>query len=602
MVFRQIRITVFIWLFCVWLPGLNSPLHAQVSQITYHVGWQKPNLRFYNVEMRINTSGDNAILLRIPEWRPGRYILQNFARNVVNFTAFDSVDHPLPFRKIDKNTWEIVPNQSRTVIVRYRYYASLLDAGNSYLDDREAYLNPATMLMYVPGAEFIPAKLSVNQPEGWQIATALKRDTNGFFVAENYHELIDNPLIVSKTMEIRTFSHEGVTFEIASLGPAVLDWQRFESDLRNIISVQKEIFGELPFNRYVFLYHFVDYRKGHGVEHKNSTSIVVGPSDFSDPANYQRLISVTAHEFFHVWNVERIRPEKIFYPDYNQPSYTKLLWWFEGVTSYYENLTLVRANINSPEKFIAELSRLITYIENNPANRHISLAEVSFDEWAKSSDVPPGTHFSFYAKGEWAGALLDLAIRSSTDHRHTLDDVMRYLYLNYAKKQRGVPEDGIQSAIEAVTGKSFKDFFNKYIEGTKSPDYSALFKAVQLLVTVSPGDTTTADLGIRISAKNGLAEIVSIAPESAAAEGGLAIGDCLLAVNRYRIDAENFNRILHRFAIGDTVTVSLFRRDELRDFSVVLRNIQRSRYQISRPPGKSFSEIPELIKWLGNNS
>ena len=602
MIFKHGIKAFLLLLICGWLAGVHSPAHAQISEITYRVGWEKPNLRFYDVEVRVTSPDKNALLLRIPEWRPGRYIIQNFARNVVDFSAYDDAGKPLPFQKIDKNTWKVVPKKSQMVVARYRYYANLLDAGNSYLDDREAYLNPATMLMYVPGAEFTPVKLSLQQPTGWQVATALNRDTNGYWIAENYHELIDNPIIVSEQLDIRTFQHEGVTFEIASVGPAVLDWQRFENDLRQIISVQKAIFGELPLERYVFLYHFVDYRNGHGVEHKNSTSIVVGPSDFSDPSSYQRLLGVTAHEFFHVWNVERIRPEKIFYPDYNQPNYTKLLWWFEGVTSYYESLSLVRAGINSPEQFIQKLSRLISYIENNPANRHISLADASFDEWAKSSDVPPGTHYSFYSKGEWAGALLDLAIRRETNHRHTLDDVMRYLYQNYAKKQRGVPEDGIRAAVKAVTGKSFDWFFERFIEGSETPDYNAFFGTVQLAVSVSPDDTTAADLGIRISNQNGFAEIVSLLPESPAADGGLAIGDRLLAVDRYRIDAENFQRIMHRFAIGDTVTVSLFRRDELRDITVVLRNLPRYRYHISPAAGKAFSELPALQHWLEKNA
>ena len=194
--------------------------------------------------------------------------------------------------------------------------------------------------------------------------------------------------------------------------------------------------------------------------------------------------------------------------------------------------------------------------------------------------------------------MLDLAIRRTTNHHHTLDDVMRYLYQHYAKKQRGVPEDGIRAAVEAVTGNSFEDFFNKYIEGTETPDYNTFFETVQLSVSVSPDDTTAADLGIGISNQNGFAEIVSLVPESPAADGGLAIGDRLLAVNRYRIDAENYRRILHRFAVGDTVTVSLFRRDELRDFSVVLGNIPHFRYRISPPPGKAFSELPELQNWL----
>ena len=584
----------------LFLLMINIASPAQESpRIRYHIGWDQPNLRFYDVTVTIEKPDNPVTQLRIPNWRPGRYMIQNFAQNVVEFRAENESGKPLPFAKIDKDTWEIATGNTQQLVAKYRFYANELDAGNTYLDDTEAYINPATILMYLPGKELLPVALSVQIPQDWAIATALDFDeTLRAYPAENYHELADNPLIISATMDKLVFSHQNVRYDVAIVGNANYNAERMRDDLKKMVAEQVKIFGEAPFKRYVFLYHFVDYRMGHGVEHKNSTSIVVGPTDFSDESTYSRWLSYTAHEFFHAWNVERIRPEGIFYPDYSQPNYTELMWWFEGVTSYYEGITLTRMGYYPLFRYLGKMTNSITSLENNAGNRITSAAQASFDDWAKAFGAPPGTSISFYQKGEILGFLLDLEIRKRTDNQQSLDDVMRLLWKKYGSQQLGVPENGIQTAIEAVAGSSFADFFERYVSGTETPDYGKYLSVAGLEIVEIDGDSSQPDLGVRLSGDERETRIRSVRPDSPAANGGLAIDDILLAVNGQRIHSENYQRIMNRFQPDETIRVAVFRRNQLREFEVQLSPNPAKRWVIRENPNATPAQKSVLNSWL----
>ena len=584
----------------LFLLMINIASPAQESpRIRYHIGWDQPNLRFYDVTVTIEKPDNPVTQLRIPNWRPGRYMIQNFAQNVVEFRAENESGKPLPFAKIDKDTWEIATGNTQQLVAKYRFYANELDAGNTYLDDTEAYINPATILMYLPGKELLPVALSVQIPQDWAIATALDFDeTLRAYPAENYHELADNPLIISATMDKLVFSHQNVRYDVAIVGNANYNAERMRDDLKKMVAEQVKIFGEAPFKRYVFLYHFVDYRMGHGVEHKNSTSIVVGPTDFSDESTYSRWLSYTAHEFFHAWNVERIRPEGIFYPDYSQPNYTELMWWFEGVTSYYEGITLTRMGYYPLFRYLGKMTNSITSLENNAGNRITSAAQASFDDWAKAFGAPPGTSISFYQKGEILGFLLDLEIRKRTNNQQSLDDVMRLLWKKYGSQQLGVPENGIQTAIEAVAGSSFADFFERYVSGTETPDYGKYLSVAGLEIVEIDGDSSQPDLGVRLSGDERETRIRSVRLDSPAANGGLAIDDILLAVNGQRIHSENYQRIMNRFQPDETIRVAVFRRNQLREFEVQLSPNPAKRWVIRENPNATPAQKSVLNSWL----
>ncbi|HEY5564556.1 MAG TPA: hypothetical protein VIL33_03130, partial [Rhodothermia bacterium] len=253
------------------VPAMSfSTLLAQ--EVAYRIGWGSPNSHLYDVEMRFHNPESGPVSVRIPAWRPGRYVIQNYAKNIIRFSASDAEGTALAFRKTDKGTWEIDAAPSQEVVVSYQAYSKELNGGSSYLDDQEAYINPITLLMYIPGQEMLPVTLSVKRPDGWKASTQLAFDSRrNLYLADNYHEVVDGPLIISPTLELHSFEFAGATFEVAIQGSLEADRQQLLQDLQKIAEVQVNMMGVIPFDRYVFLYHFVDQPIGHGVEHKNST-------------------------------------------------------------------------------------------------------------------------------------------------------------------------------------------------------------------------------------------------------------------------------------------------------------------------------------------
>ncbi len=572
-----ILVLVFFLLINIISTFASEPTH-------YHIDWNRSNSHLLDITMAIATASDE-IEVSVPNWRPGRYIIQNYARNVINVVVTDSAGTPLSFEKTDKSTWRIDSHGHSRLRVRYNYYAHQLDGGSSFLDDSELYVNPINCLMYVRGREMEPVTLSVKKPQDWRIAIAAEANSAGLYAFENYHELADTPFIVSPDFERLSFEHKDATIELVLQGEANYDADSLVQDVKLIVAEQVEIMQDLPIQRYVFLYHLVPFAIGHGVEHKNSTSIVLGPVDFSDPEFYLRFLGVTAHEFFHVWNVERIRPQAIYYPDYEVANYTTTMWMYEGITSYYTDITLIRAGLVTQKKLFEHWADRIKSYQKQYGRKIASAAEVSWDSWTKGyGNAPPNTYYSFYTKGALIGLLLDLEIRQRTQNDKSLDDAMRYLNETYAKHNRGVPEDGLQRAVERVTKSDFADFFASYVSGTQEIEYDRYLNNAGLQLEKTHSDKAPeVYLGIRTQAEElHPLEITNVLPESPAFAAGLDIGDVLLAFDGRQVHQRNLNLLLQGYSPGDTMRVSIFRRARMRHFDVVLQEAPPDKYAVSR--------------------
>jgi len=580
---------------------LTFVLHAQQPEISYHITWSQPNSHFLEITMTIKNWTADSLDLRIPAWRPGRYVIQNYAKNVVGFQAFDEAATTLAVKKLDKGTWRISRGTSPKVTVKYKSFARQLDAGSSYLDDSEAYINPITCLMYIPGKELLPVSLAIKKPADWKIATALDFDEGKkAFVSENYHELVDAPILISPSFKLLTFQHKDARIEIAVQGEANYDEKKIVEDVRKIVAEQIEIMKDVPFKQYLFMYHFVPYRFGHGVEHKNSTSIVGGPADFDNEKFYDGFLSVTAHEFFHAWNVERIRPEAIYLPDYSKENYTKTMWIYEGITSYYTGVTLVRTHLFKKEKYFKNWAKTIKSFQKTYGRKVMSVSEVGWDSWTKSmGNAPPNTYFSFYTKGKILGMLLDLEIRQRTKNKKSLDSVMRYLNETYAKQNRGVPENGFQKAVETVTNSGFEAFFADHVHDTEEMDYNRFLKYAGLELRVETDKKAPkVYLGISTSGDEKETKIRNVTPESPAFKAGLDSDDILLAIDAKRAHKSNLDLLLKKYSAGDTIRVSVFRRSELHHFDVELTEALPDKYEIKEI--EEPSKLQQKIKksWL----
>lgn len=367
--------------------------------INYDVSWDTPSDHYFQVSIGIGNVVDQQVDVQMPAWRPGRYVMQNYSKYIVDFSAHSRDGAELPFEKVDKDTWRIAASGHDEIIVTYRNYANVLDAGESFLDSSEAYLNPISVLMNVVGRLNEPTGLTLQQPDGWRVATPLEfNKPTGSYVAADYHELVDSPFLVSPDFDLLSFEMGDTTFEIAIQGDWDYDEDRLIADHRAIVAAQAEIMQDVPFDRYLFMYHIPEKPMGHGVEHKNSTSIVLGPASAlkfpaaDEPAGgiYAVFLRVTSHELFHAWNVERIRPAAMYPTDYSREQYTTQMWIFEGITDYYADLALQRAGLTSEDSFLKGIANTIQTFDQDPGRKITSIAMSSFDSWVKQDNAPPG--------------------------------------------------------------------------------------------------------------------------------------------------------------------------------------------------------------------
>ena len=571
----MIRIPVYLLVSFAILPQTWAQPHIQ-----YDVSWDDAASHYYDVSMKISSIDGPFVDVDMPAWRPGRYIMQNYAKYVVEFAATTMDASPLPFAKTDRDTWRIDTRGNKTVIVSYRNYANVLDAGESYLDANEAYLNPVSVLMNVPGRMQEPVSLTIEQPDGWRVATPLDYDADIMaYTAEDYHELVDSPFLVSPDFEVLSFDVNGATIDIAIQGSWEYNEEQLIDDHRAIVSAQFEIMDNVPFDRYLFMYHVPDEPMGHGVEHKNSTSIVLGPAsaltmpggDEMPTGMYEAFLRVASHELFHSWNVERIRPEALYPTDYSREQYTSQMWIFEGITDYYAEVAMLRAGLKSEEDFLSALASTVRSFDNNPGRKITSIAMSSFDSWTKQGNAPPGTFYSFYTAGKAMGLVLDMEVRGRTGGDKSLDDVFRYLYSEYPSRDRGVPESGFQQALETITGSSFSDFFDRHITGTEDVDWNShLAYGGMKLKEVEDSDASA-----RLRVFMGGRTIMGLDPRGAAAAAVFEQNDEVVSLGEMAVeDSESLQAALDSFAPGDTVDVAVLRDGSESIVSLVVPEMQ----------------------------
>jgi predicted metalloprotease with PDZ domain len=523
----------------------------------YLLSWSSPSERLYDITLRFTAPADTPRLL-LPAWRPGRYLLQNFAANVREWTAGDAA-----VWKDGKTSWRVDARAGEEIELRYRYYAGVLDAGSSFLDDEEAYVNGSNLFMLVEGLRVEEHVLTVAAPAQWNVETQLPRDGDTFR-ARDYDQLIDSPFIAAATMTRHSFVEQNARIHLVCRGDDGVDTEQFVEPLRAIAATQARFFGgAFPFGQYRFLVHVRD--RWHGVEHEDSCSIIARRNALAGcrpgDEGYDRFLSICSHELFHAWNVKRIVPAKFAPYDYWQETPTRLLWAMEGLTSYYGDLTLVRAGLWSTPRYLDHLAHEIELFESLPARRHLSLSQASFDGWLSD---PAQMHdhanawYSFYNKGEIVSALLDLTIRRATGGARSLDDVLSILWNDYGRSGRGLEEDAMERVVAQVA--EVGDFFARYVDGTDPLPYEELFDAAGVAFAATAREPECADLGARLAARDGLLIAESVIRGAAAMEAGMLPNDELLAVDGNRVTSEaSLRNALRGVKIGGTAELLVAR-------------------------------------------
>lgn len=568
----------------------------------YRIESLDPNLHTYLVTVTVQNPEAKPILdFILPAWRPGRYQIQNYAANVQEFTA-KSGNSVLTFEKIDKQTWRVSTSGKAEVTVQYKYYAGgQLDAGNSYVGRDEIYFNGSNLFVYTEATRFTPVRLYIDYPKGWKVATQLEPTENPhIFTAETYDDLIDAPTLISPTMVTYQVKVKGATIYIcfkdkAGLGGYKFNEETIKADIAAAVDAQFILMQDVPFKSYYFIYHILPIAFGHGVEHKNSTSIVLGPADKMNE-NYGRFISITSHEFFHVWNIKRIKPKEFMPYDYTKEGYTPMLYVSEGFTSYYGDLTLVRGKVWTTKSYINELADGITNLQNTYGRKVQSLALSSFDAWLSGYGAGrANSTISFYSKGELVGMILDLELRHRTQNKQSLDDVMRALNETFAKKSRGFSSKDFQDVVERLIGGTMQPFFDNYVNGTEElPFETALgYAGLDLQKTLSPQPYT----GISAGVENDFPVVRGIVPESPGASIGLDNGDMLIALNDNFLMKQSLSATLAHFKANDSVKVTLQREGKLHEKTMRLEGTYI--YSISKKKNPTRLQREIFESWLG---
>jgi len=431
----------------------------------YRIVANNPSLHFYEIECRINnTTHQQQIEIQLPTWRPGRYELQNFAKNIQQFHVFSSQDEPLKFKKITKDRWLVEVGNEPEIIVKYTYFANVQDAGGSYVCPEFWYINPINLCVYAEGWQNEPCTLELDLPSDYQIACGLKHNKNTLF-AKDYYELVDSPLLASTTLQCQTYQVASTQFYIWFQGNITPDWPQILADFEAFSKSQIDVFGEFPEPEYHFLNLILPTAFYHGVEHRHSTMVVLGPAD--EGMNlYNDLLGVSSHELFHAWNIIRIRPKELLPYNFTKENYFQTCFVAEGITTYYGDLFLRRSGVFDDTAYFLELETILKRHFSEARFAAQSLAESSWDLWLDGyTKGIPDRKVSVYQKGAIVSLILDLTIRKLHNHQRSLDDVMKTLWLRFGKPFVGYSAEDYKAVVEEVAGIELDWYWDECIFG-----------------------------------------------------------------------------------------------------------------------------------------
>lgn len=570
--------------------------------IDYAITPLSPEAHLFQVEVLLQCPDPEGQVVSLPAWIPGSYMIRDFARNIVSFTAYCGGTQ-LDVEKLDKQTWRL-PGCPAPIKVTYQVYAWDLSVRGAHLDMTHGFFNGTSVFIRVHGQEEQACLVDIRPPNGdgyadWRLATTLtscgaQRLAFGMYGASNYDELIDHPVEMGQFTHAE-FEVAGVPHEVAITGRHVADMGRICADLKRICSQHVQLFGELPeMDRYLFMVMAVGEGYG-GLEHRSSTALICKRDDLpphrmtemSD--GYRQFLGLCSHEYFHLWNVKRIRPSILKRADLSREVYTRLLWFFEGVTSYYDDLALVRSGCIEQQSYLELLAKTITRVYRGTGRLKQSVAESSFDAWSKfykQDENAPNAVVSYYTKGALIALVLDQMIRRETDGRQSLDDVMRLLWERYGRRDIGLDEDEIERVIEESTGIDLRKFFAQAVRGYDDLDLGSAFESVGVGFGLRAARGLSDQGGVKAVGKEqsalpprlvlGVATrtegkdvvITNVFDQGAAQLAGLSAGDVFIALDGLRVTESNLDNLVSRAINGTPLEAVVFRRDELMHFAV----------------------------------
>jgi predicted metalloprotease with PDZ domain len=589
----------------------QSRPHLQAEQtpvMQYRVAMSQPQSHLFEVKLCVRVDQElkhlvksGVLDLKMPVWTPGSYLVREYSRHLQKFQAYDQAGQPCTWRKRSKNHWQIDINTVQELFIEYQIFANELTVRTNHLDKTHGYFNSAALFFYIPGWEKHPIWVTIEPPEYWQVTTTLPEVTDqvNTFKAVDFDTLVDTPFEIG-THQIYEFKVREKSHQLAIWGEGNGDSDRLIADFQKIIEEEADLFGDLPYERYLFLLHLSSQGFG-GLEHKDSCSLNYPRFGLRDKDKYNRFMQLVAHEFFHLWNVKRIRPKALEVFDYEQENYTESLWFCEGTTSYYDIVIPWRSGIFDVKTFFKELSKDITRLQTIPGRKIQPLSESSWDAWIKlyrrdaNSD---NCQISYYLKGEVVSFLLDLLIRERTRNRRSLDDVMRRMWEEFGREEIGYTPEQLKQVIESVAETDLTDFFERYIYGTDELPLNEFLEPFGLRLKAEKCDGVPY-LGLQV-VSDGSGELIKFVEAGSPAQiAGIDPDDELLALNGFRVNAQQLSDRLKDYQPGDTVELTVFHQDQLQTCSVTLAAPRPSSYKIASVKDPSPQNQRNFSGWLG---
>jgi predicted metalloprotease with PDZ domain len=579
-----------------------SPQQDIAPSLSYLVAMPAPETHLFEVSLQIQSWSAPILDLKFPVWTPGSYLVREYARHLQGFTAETTSGKALVWRKVSKNHWQVEVSSPADLVVRYGIFANELTVRTNHLDATHGYFNPAAMFFRIAGYDQQAIAITILPPKDhWRVTTSLPQgDRPNTYIARNFDELVDSPFEIG-TQKMHEFDVLGKPHQYVIWGEGNYDPARLIEDTQKIIEVEAQLFGGLPYDRYFFLLHLASQSFG-GLEHKHCCSLIYNRFGFREPDSYNRFMTLVAHEFFHLWNVKRLRPKELETFDYDQENYTPSLWFSEGTTSFYDMVIPLRAGIYDAAYYLKKLGESIAQLQTTPGRTIQPVSESSFDAWVKlyrPDANSRNSQISYYLKGELVSFLLDLLIRKQHQNQRSLDDVMRQLWQQFGQHELGFTAADLKQAFESVAQLNLTDFWCRYIDGVEELPFNDYLAPFGLVLKSEVADDATPYLGATVKMEHGKALVKFVEVGSPAAIAGIDPGDELLALNGFRVDAEQLNKRLLDFLPGSAIELTLFHQDMLRQCSVQLKEAMPTSYTVAEVESPTPEQKKLLHGWLG---
>lgn len=583
------------------------------SLISFTITAPRPHNHLFEVEMHLRGLGDvPEVLLRMPVWTPGSYLVREYSRHIQELEVFDGDGERRRAQKVDKASWRVDASSCGELRVCYKVYAHDLTVRTNHLDGSHGFFNCVATCLYPQGRLKESVELRVLPPEGWEVFCGLERLEGPVptYVAEDYDELFDTAVELGPHPYF-DFDVKGVPHRAVFWGESNLDMEALERDLPKVVAENARLFGEIPYERYVFINHLVDGAFG-GLEHRHS-SVNIYDARSLDPKNrgdgddygkgYRDFLRLLCHEHFHAYNVKRLRPRELGPFDYQQENYTRALWVVEGVTCYYDTYNLCQAGLITPGRYLKLLEGQIRRLMRVPGRRVHSLEEASFDAWIKLYRPDENTRnssVSYYLKGELVVWLLDLWIRDQSDGERTMADVMRKLWADYhVAEDVGFEPGAVEAVVRQVSGADPGDFFHRFIRGTEEIPWEEFLTPLGLQLEPEGGDGESW-LGLETRLDDRQAREVSfIYRDSPAEAAGIYAGDELVGIDGWSVRGQKVDKLLREKAPGEVSHFHLIRRGRLMEVEATHVEAPPRSYRLRRREDASERALLLLEGWLG---